>query len=147
MSTVIVKFGEYRNKPVINQEFTLVKGFQTGKKGNYVTVKNDGQFDIAIDVVKVKVNSINDVVFTNGEVAVTENAIAFKAKETKSVETDEEAMDRIAKRFSILDEMTKAAINSDIRAMIVSGPPGVGKSFGVETQLENNPDVNKNVQI
>ncbi len=136
MSTVIVKFGEYRNKPVINQEFTLVKGFQTGKKGNYVTVKNDGQFDIAIDVVKVKVNSINDVVFTNGEVAVTENAIAFKAKETKSVETDEEAMDRIAKRFSILDEMTKAAINSDIRAMIVSGPPGVGKSFGVETQLE-----------
>jgi predicted AAA+ superfamily ATPase len=32
--------------------------------------------------------------------------------------------------------MTTAAINSDIRAMIVSGPPGVGKSFGVETQLE-----------
>lgn len=136
MSTVIVKFGEYRNKPVINQEFTLVKGFQTGAKGNYVTVKNDGQFDIAIEVVKVKVNSINDVVFTQGDAPVTQNAISFKAKESKPVETDEEAMDRIAKRFAVLDEMTKAAINSDIRAMIVSGPPGVGKSFGVETQLE-----------
>jgi hypothetical protein len=32
--------------------------------------------------------------------------------------------------------MSKACINGDIRAMIVSGPPGVGKSFGVETQLE-----------
>ena len=51
-------------------------------------------------------------------------------------ETDEEAMNRIATRFAILDEMSKACINGDIRAMIVSGPPGVGKSFGVETQLE-----------
>jgi predicted AAA+ superfamily ATPase len=32
--------------------------------------------------------------------------------------------------------MSQAAINGDIRAMIVSGPPGVGKSYGVETQLE-----------
>jgi hypothetical protein len=136
MSTILVKFGEYRNKPVVNQKFTLVKDFQTGKKGSYITVKNDGQFDIAIDVVKVKVDSINDIVFVDGEPTVSENAIAFKAKEVKQVETDEEAMDRIATSFSVLDEMTKAAINSDIRAMIVSGPPGVGKSFGVETQLE-----------
>jgi hypothetical protein len=45
-------------------------------------------------------------------------------------------MDRIEKRFSILDDMTKAAIAGDIRAMIVVGPPGVGKSYGVEYQLE-----------
>lgn len=32
--------------------------------------------------------------------------------------------------------MTKATINGDCRALIVSGPPGVGKSHGVETQLE-----------
>ena len=136
MTSVLVKFGEYRNKPVVNTQFTLVKDFQTGKKGNYITVKNDGQFDIAINVVKVKVNSINDVVIVKGDEQVTNNAISFKTKESKPVETDEEAMDRIAKRFAVLDEMTKAAINSDIRAMIVSGPPGVGKSFGVETQLE-----------
>jgi hypothetical protein len=56
--------------------------------------------------------------------------------EPVSTETDEQAMNRIAERFAILDEMSTACINSDIRAMIVSGPPGVGKSFGVETQLE-----------
>jgi hypothetical protein len=32
--------------------------------------------------------------------------------------------------------MTKATINGECRAMIVTGPPGVGKSFGIETQLE-----------
>jgi hypothetical protein len=51
-------------------------------------------------------------------------------------ETDEQAMNRIATRFAILDEMSAACIASNIRALIVSGPPGVGKSHGVETQLE-----------
>jgi hypothetical protein len=32
--------------------------------------------------------------------------------------------------------MTKATIAGDVRAMIVVGPPGVGKSYGVEKQLE-----------
>ena len=45
-------------------------------------------------------------------------------------------IERIRERFDILDEMTKAATNGDIRAMIVSGPPGVGKSFGVEQEIE-----------
>jgi replication-associated recombination protein RarA len=44
------------------------------------------------------------------------------------VETDEEVMHRIEQRFNILDDMTKACIAGDIRAMIVVGPPGVGKS-------------------
>jgi predicted AAA+ superfamily ATPase len=135
MSTVTIKFGEYRNQPVINQQFTLVKGFQQGKRGNYVTVRNEGQFPhVQIENVKVKVNNINDVEFTGGEpiVSTPKNVIAFQAP----VETDEEAMDRIKTRFTILDDMSKATIGGDIRAMIVSGPPGVGKSFGVEQQLE-----------
>jgi hypothetical protein len=45
-------------------------------------------------------------------------------------------MQRIETRFNILDEMTKATIQGDVRAMIVVGPPGVGKSYGVEYQLE-----------
>jgi len=51
-------------------------------------------------------------------------------------ETDEQAIERIRTRFAILDEMSKATTNGGIRAMIVSGPPGVGKSYGVEQQLE-----------
>ena len=38
-------------------------------------------------------------------------------------------------RFDMLEDMTKAAKKGTVRAMIVSGPPGVGKSFGVEKVL------------
>ena len=133
MSTIIVKQGVYRNQPVVNQPFTLVKGFQTGRKGGYVTVKSDGVFGPEFDVVRIRVNGIDSIEYTAGE-PVSSNVLEMP-KSTK-VETDEEVMDRIEQRFNILDDMTKAAINGDIRAMIVQGPPGVGKSYGVEFQLE-----------
>jgi hypothetical protein len=50
-------------------------------------------------------------------------------------ETDDEIKARLRERFSILDDMTKAVKKGAVRAMIVSGPPGVGKSFGVEAVL------------
>ena len=59
-------------------------------------------------------------------------------KDSKTIrfETDQQVMDRIATRFSILHDMTKAVIAGDVRAMIVTGPPGVGKSYGVEKELD-----------
>jgi hypothetical protein len=45
-------------------------------------------------------------------------------------------MGEIAERFEILTDMTKACVGGEIRAMIVSGPPGVGKSYGVEREIE-----------
>jgi hypothetical protein len=50
-------------------------------------------------------------------------------------ETDEEIMTRLSQRFDILEDMTRAVKKGDVRAMIVTGPPGVGKSFGVEKVL------------
>ena len=50
-------------------------------------------------------------------------------------ETDEQIMDRLAMRFDILEDMTRAVKKGDVRSMIVTGPPGVGKSFGVEKVL------------
>jgi Cdc6-like AAA superfamily ATPase len=50
-------------------------------------------------------------------------------------ETDEQILERLRMRFQILDDMTKAVKKGDVRAMIVTGPPGVGKSFGVEKVL------------
>ena len=62
---------------------------------------------------------------------------AIKRTEDKvALETDAEIVARLGERFEILDEMTKAVRSGDIRAMIVSGPPGVGKSYGVEYQLQ-----------
>jgi hypothetical protein len=64
------------------------------------------------------------------------DAEAIKLREQEVArETDEEIIARLGERFQILTEMTKAVKSGDVRAMIVSGPPGVGKSFGVEEVL------------
>ncbi|CAB4138115.1 ATPase, AAA-type, core [uncultured Caudovirales phage] len=135
MTTVTIKSGSYRNKPVANVSFALVKGFQTGAKGNFVTVKSDGYFGPEFDEVRIKVDSIEDIEFAAGTPVLASEPVA---EETVAVvhETDEQAIERIRTRFQILDEMTKAATTGDIRAMIVSGPPGVGKSYGVEKIVE-----------
>ena len=49
--------------------------------------------------------------------------------------TDEEKIEELRQKFQDLQDLTKACKRGDIRAMIVSGPPGVGKSFGVEQEL------------
>jgi hypothetical protein len=53
----------------------------------------------------------------------------------QSKETDAEIIERLRERFEILDDMTRAVKKGAVRAMIVSGAPGVGKSFGVERVL------------
>ena len=59
-------------------------------------------------------------------------------------ESDESILNRLRERFEILDDMTRAVKKGDVRAMIVTGPPGVGKSFGVEKVLSKH-DVFANV--
>ena len=76
---------------------------------------------------------------------VMTSAMLALASESKSLEvepvakvlteTDEEIIERLRARFEILDDMTRAVKRGDVRAMIVTGPPGVGKSFGVEAVL------------
>ena len=104
MSTIRILSGSYRNQAVRNEVFTLVKGFQTGKKGNYVTVKNDGQFPGFGDEVKIKVATMQAIEFLNGSpVVATEVPVDIPT------ESEEDAMDRIAGRFAVLDGERQAA--------------------------------------
>jgi len=126
MSIVRVLSGSYRNQPVKGEIFTLVKGYQLGAKGGFVTVKNEGQFPGRPAEVRVQVDNQEQIQFMSGKPEVVETP----------KETDEQAMDRIASRFAVLDEMSSACIAGNIRAMIVTGPAGIGKSHGVTTQME-----------
>jgi hypothetical protein len=65
--------------------------------------------------------------FDDEAIAATKLAVAR--------ESDEEIVERLRARFEVLRQMTVAVKQGDVRAMIVSGPPGVGKSFGVEEVL------------
>jgi len=139
VSFIRIKAGAYRTTDVSGQVFQLVEQYKTTAKGGYVTVKNGSKFPGFPEDIRVKVEGMSDYEFVSeaefveaGNTPIAE-AIALDAI---GAESDEEVIERIRQRFEILDEMTTAATVGDIRAMIVSGPPGVGKSFGVERIVE-----------
>jgi hypothetical protein len=58
-----------------------------------------------------------------------------------SNETDAQIEARLAERFEILESLTDAAVKGHARALVVSGPAGLGKSFTVEKALaDHDPD-------
>ena len=124
--TIYVMEGLYRNRRIENTTFPLVKGYQPypHKPGGFVTVHIDdmAKYQAPADKIRISVES--------------ESMLRDKAPEERAPESDEEVIERMRKRFAILDDMTKATKRGDVRAMIVSGPPGVGKSYGVETVLD-----------
>ena len=124
--TIYVMEGVYRNKRIENTTFPLIKGYQPypHKPGGFVTVHIDdmAKYQAPADKIRISVES--------------ESMLRDKAPEERAPESDEEVIERMRKRFAILDDMTKATKRGDVRAMIVSGPPGVGKSYGVETVLD-----------
>ena len=77
--------------------------------------------------------------------SLEQDTSAIKQKERELAgQTDQQIIDRLRDRFEILEDMTRAVKKGDVRAMIVTGPPGVGKSFGVEKVLSKH-DVFANV--
>lgn len=137
-SFIRVKAGAYRTTDVSGQVFQLVEQYKQTAKGGYVTVKNGGKFPGFPEDIRVKVDGMTAYEFVSegdfdGVVTALDSDVQAAVNASQ---TDEERMEEIAERFEMLTEMTKAAVSGDIRAMIVSGPPGVGKSFGVELEIE-----------
>jgi hypothetical protein len=146
MNQVRIARGEYHYKPV-SGVFTLIKPYQNGKRCGFITVVNDGTLGnepVAGKPARILVKTSADFEYLSGAgiqvpagiVAFTSASPAASVAEPVSTETDEEIMNRIAERFGIQTEMTRAAIAGQIRAMIISGAPGVGKSHGVVSELE-----------
>jgi predicted AAA+ superfamily ATPase len=103
--------------------FPMVDAFKVGAKGGYVTV--DGAAVAGFPQRNIKIAIADADAYED----------AGKAKASKREETDEETIERLRERFDMLEDMTRATKKGDVRAMIVSGPPGVGKSHGVEKVL------------
>ena len=139
-NAIKIKTGSFENKPVQDITFNLIKDFEAYKTGGgffLVDGKTASEGDYPTRPIRVKVKDESAVEYIAVEQPLT------KKKVKKSTETDEQAMTRIKERFDILTEMVEATQEGVVRAMIVSGPPGVGKSFGVEAQLNKSDIFNK----
>ena len=115
---------------VAGLDFPLVSDYKVGKDGQgYVTV--DGSFQPGFPERSIRIRCEQTDFTTGGNENVK---VASKKRE----ETDEEIIERLRSRFEVLHDMTAAVKEGNVRAMIVTGPPGVGKSFGVEEVLNRN---------
>jgi predicted AAA+ superfamily ATPase len=56
------------------------------------------------------------------------------------VRTETEMLEDLTERFNILSLLTQGAISKNVRAVTVTGAPGVGKTFTVEQILEHNKE-------
>jgi len=105
-------------------EFPLVDEWKKGSDMvGYVTV--DGSYQAGFPSRNIRVKCDQTAYQT-----VSADKVSAKREET-----DEEIIDRLRGRFDILKDMTQAVKEGTVRAMIVTGPPGVGKSFGVDEVL------------
>lgn len=116
-----------REIDVTDQVLPLAQGFKVGVRGGYVTVDGKAVAGFPDRNIKVYVTSEHDYEQVDDSVAA--------AAPVKN-ESDEQIIERLRDRFAMLTDMTKAVKKGDVRAMIVSGPPGVGKSHGVEEVLD-----------
>ena len=132
MSTPMIKFKEsgfynIRGKAVDvkHMEFPMIEDWKHGSDGlGYVTV--DGSYQPGFPTRNIRIKCDQSSFHVVHAVKVS----------NKRDETDEEIIDRLRKRFDILEDMTQATKEGTVRAMIVTGPPGVGKSFGVDKVLK-----------
>ena len=131
MSKKLVKFNQsgfynIRGKAtdVKGLEFPLVEDWKKGSDlVGYVTVDGSYQPGFPTRNIRVKCDQ-------NAFALIDPSKAAAKAEET-----DDQIIERLRKRFDILEDMTQAVKEGTVRAMIVTGPPGVGKSFGVDKVL------------
>lgn len=85
------------------------------------------------------VSSIKSKAKKNGgqQGLVTFDTASEALLEELPTETDEERADRIKTRYHTLERMSHRVSNGGVPALIVSGPPGLGKSYTVEETLRN----------
>lgn len=122
--------GTYRNINVKDVVFPLVKEFKQGKTGNFITVDGSAVPGFPDRSIRIKVVDKSEFDYLEDG----ENVVSAQAAQA---ETDDQVIERLRERFQILEDMTYASCDGVVRGMVVTGPPGVGKSFGVEKVLKD----------
>ena len=153
MAVIEIVEGVYKirgeDTSVAGRRFELVEQYRAGTDGvGYVTVNGASCPGFPERKIRIRCQGPRSYTVVEGSLPVSYEPV--KSSEPEGVmslvqtkvpdaviahESDETIIERTRQRFEVLKDMTKAVKEGTVRAMIVTGPPGVGKSFGVEEVL------------
>lgn len=128
-NTVIITKGTYRGKPVsgtfelVNTWFPLELSENEKKLGDGKVIVNINGKDRGVWVFRSDI----EISGTHAENPVVE-------------ETESEMIERIRKRFRVMDIMGDGIISGNVRSLIISGAAGIGKTYSLNQKLSRAHD-------
>lgn len=131
MTIATIQQGTCRGSNYTNLQVTLLSAPRMGKNGWFVSARNEEIFGDRN--VRVSIDCPEKV-----QIGAEAEAAA------RPVElSDQEIMDKMRDKFGAIEGISRAAVDGYIRALIIAGPAGVGKSHGIENTLNEQRLINK----
>lgn len=130
-ATALVREGTALDgRAIQNETFPLARGLSQGKFGYFVTVNGTGVEDYP---------DRNFRVYLPRKDAVEISGMPASEDEVEQVDerSDEEIMSDMREKFDILADIARGVRDGHLRAVIVSGPPGVGKTHNLSSVLND----------
>lgn len=138
---VNIKRGMYRIHQVSGR-FEVKERLKTGAKGNYIAVRLaeiKKPFEVLEPRIRVESTADFEYCTSTGEpiddASPALDQLDFESQ-LRALETEPEAMDRMRTMFAMANDLVIAAAEGVVRGLVISGPPGCGKSYGVNETLE-----------
>ncbi len=128
--------GIFSSKPVDNVVFPLVHGLKIGTRGTYIKVNGEDvsgfpsrNFKVYVDHTQIEEASEQDFRVSRGR--------EFTNPDLKTdARTDEEITKMFEQKFEDLKELVAASQEGVVTSMIVAGNAGFGKTYAVESKLD-----------
>lgn len=170
MKLVTILNGKYSTgrdayRDILHVQFPVVEDeLQQNEKGNYLVVDGTHVRGYPKRAFKVFVNDEHCYTMHQGDEIVQPLSLnvpllgaRFPTKQsaepvdvvsfvdTLNGDDDEIIKARIQERFSVMTYLVQSAAEGEVRGVVISGPPGVGKSWGVKHALQSSLE-NKTIQ-
>lgn len=142
---VLIKKGVWRGNPIADQIFPLHQRFKSKNGGTYGHVivvgtqasgLNDANCRIScnkddIEYVDAEGNPVAEVAMIQTHASNFNDVVDYEQKYLAS-ESEADALKRIGHTFNMFEQIVHSVPKGNIRGLIISGPPGIGKTHTVE---------------